>query len=233
MSEYSKVTAVILAGGTGSRMNADVTKQKMNIAGQSVLRHSVLAFASCRDISDIVVVARAGEEDFARAQCIGIEKGFKIVTGGETRADSAKTGFYSIPKDSDYVAIHDAARCLITHEMISRVVCQAKEFDAATAATPVTDTVKRIDSEGMITETVRREDLWLAMTPQVFKSELYRKALESHRADDASVTDDNMLLERIGVAVKCVDVGRENVKITRAEDISYAEYVLLHRIENT
>lgn len=229
MSGCKKVTAIILAGGNGSRMNADVTKQKMNIAGQSVLRCSVNAFAGCPDITDIVVVARAGEEAFAHAECNEVKKPFRVVTGGNSRVESARLGFYAIPTDADYVAIHDAARCLITPEMISLVVNEAKICGAATAATPVTDTVKRTDFDGVITDTVIRDNLWLAMTPQVFKSEIYRKAIETQCEVNEIATDDNMLVESMGVSVRCVDVGRENIKITRSEDLFYAEYILIRR----
>ena len=230
MSNKDKVTAIILAAGCGSRMNSEVTKQKINILGRSVLRHSVLAFSACDDIDEIVVVARASEEDFAKSQCVGIDKKFVVVTGADTRLGSAKIGFSAISDSSRYVAIHDAARCLVTPEMISNVVAYARKCGAATAATPITDTVKRSDVDGFVAATVNRDGLWAALTPQSFEVSLYKQALEALKgADETLVTDDNMLLEGIGVKVKCVDVGRENIKITRQEDIAYAEYILLGR----
>ena len=116
------VTAVILAGGTGSRMCSGITKQRMKLLGISILRRSVLAFEKCDDITEIVVVARYDEAESVREELEDITKLCCVVTGGSTRAESARRGFSAVSRQSDYVAFHDAARPLVTPQMISEVV---------------------------------------------------------------------------------------------------------------
>ena len=140
---------------------------------------------------------------------------------------SARRGFSAIGEDIDFVAIHDAARCLITPDMINSVVAVAKSFGAATAGCAVYDTVKCVEN-GEIVGTVSREGLFLAQTPQVFDRVLYAKALVSDLDFDC-ITDDNMLMETIGVRVKCVNTGPTNVKLTTKLDLDYAEFLLSKR----
>ncbi len=218
-------SAVILAAGCGSRMNSSITKQRMTVCGETVIHRAVRAFEECRDITDIVVVVREDELEFASGELSDISKLRATVAGGNTRAESARIGFDSIPQGSDYVAIHDAARCLITPDMVARVLNTAYERGAATATAPVFDTVKCVDHDGKIVCTPPREGLRLASTPQVFRSDIYRSALD-FSSDMTGITDDNMLVERIGVDVFCVDIGTENVKITTPQDIKYAEMIL-------
>ena len=222
-----KVAALILAAGTGSRMNSDTTKQRLSIDGKSVLLRSLLSHASCGAVDTVTVVCRADEVDFVRAELAHIkEKPTFIVIGGNSRFESARLGFESLPSDADFVSIHDAARCLVTPDMIEKVVLAAIEYGAATAASRITDTVKLADTYGKIKSTVPRESLWAAATPQVFSTEIYRRALEEYRKTDVIPTDDNMLLENIGVSPVCVDTGKENIKITTIEDLALAEFLI-------
>ena len=122
MNKYN-VSAIILAAGSGTRMNAETTKQQLLVAGKTVLRRSLEAFEACGDITSIVVVTRDGEEKFAKEQSWGISKVCNIVIGGKTRAESAKIGFEAIATNTDLVAIHDAARCLITPDGIPCLTC--------------------------------------------------------------------------------------------------------------
>nr|MBE6545066.1 2-C-methyl-D-erythritol 2,4-cyclodiphosphate synthase [Oscillospiraceae bacterium] len=208
-------------------MGLEITKQRLCILGESLLKRSVKAFSNSDIIDFIVVVCRENEIAWAKQELCGIKKTVKIVSGGKTRAESARLGFASIPGETDFVAIHDAARCLVTERMISDVVSAAEKHGAATAATPVVDTIK-IAEGGFVFETVPRDLLFSVQTPQVFSREIYESALDA-RPDDALITDDNMLVENIGKRVFLVDTGRQNIKITTAEDIKYAEYILDRR----
>ncbi len=228
MNKYN-VAAVILAAGSGTRMNINTTKQQLLIDGKTVLRRSLEAFDACPQITSITVVVREGEEDFAKEQIFGLGKVEDIVVGGKTRAESARIGFSAIPKNSDFVAIHDAARCLITPEAISSVVADAVAYGAATASARVTDTVKLVDTSGFVTDTPDRDYVMLATTPQIFKTDIYSSALDKVGSTDSAVTDDNMLVERAGYKVFCTDTGRENIKITHAGDVEYAEFILRRR----
>ena len=231
MSEV-KVSAIILAAGSGSRMNSDVTKQRIEILGKTVLYRSASAFAECADVDEIVVVTRPDELDFVRGELLEVSKVKAIVPGGKTRAESARFGFKAASREAEFVAIHDAARCLIQPHEISRVINDAKKYGAATASAKIFDTVKRIDAEGLIIKTENREELAVAQTPQIFRRDIYEAALDFSDSHGASVTDDNMMVEMLGVKVYATDIGRENVKITRQEDLGYAEYVVLRREGN-
>lgn len=223
------VSAVILAAGCGSRMENKTTKQKINILGESILKRCVKAFANCPEINSIVVVCRGDEIEWAKDElgCCA-SKIHAIIPGGKNRAESAKLGFLAISSESNFVAIHDAARCLITGEMITKVIDAAKEYGAASAATPITDTQKKADTQGFIVNTISREGMFAVQTPQVFSVEKYARAIQSISPDE-SFTDDNMLMEKIGERVFLVDTDRQNIKITRPEDVEYAEYIIERR----
>ena len=220
------VTAVILAAGSGSRMQLHTTKQKLIINGVSVLRRTAKAFEFCDDIDSIVIVVRSDEIEFVKSEISDFKKVKKIIVGGACRAESAKLGFLSIDWDSDIVAIHDSARCFIKDEMIKAVIRDAKAYGAATASYRVTDTVKHVDCDGKVVSTLDRNNIYLVQTPQAFKYDLYKKAIECVDVCDASITDDNMLLEKVGVKVHCTNTGKENVKLTVKEDLDYAEFLL-------
>lgn len=228
MSSRAKTCAIILAAGSGTRMGGTVTKQKINILGRSVLYYAVAAFEACPDVDDIVVVARADEIDFVSSECADVKKLRSVTVGGSSRSESAKLGFSSVPMGTEIVAIHDAARALITPDKISAVVNEAKRTGAASAVSLVTDTIKLVNDEGVVRSTLDREFLRRAETPQVFSLEIYRRAQDACAADE-TITDDNMMVERIGVEVSTVDVGRENIKITTPEDLRYAEFLLRER----
>lgn len=227
-----KVTAIILAAGLGSRMNSGITKQRMLICGESVVSRSVGAFQKSELVTSIIVVCRKEEIDFIEKELrCKYSKVKNFVVGGNTRAESAMLGFKEITEETDFVAIHDAARCLISVEEINKVISSAFIYGGATASVRVTDTLKRADKNGFIKETVAREGIYSAQTPQVFSVEIYKKAIEQSFVSE-EITDDNLLFERIGEKVFLVETGRENIKITTPEDIALAESILKRRCDN-
>ena len=227
-----RVSAVILSAGNGSRMKLNnITKQELIIGGETVLHRTVSIFNSVEEISEIVVVVRYDQLDFAREELASFDKVSSIVVGGYTRFESAKIGFSSISDMAEYVAIHDVARCFITEDMIRLVISDAVKYGAATAASAVTDTVKLIDGEGCVKGTVNRDTVVTVQTPQIFNTNLYREALASV-VDTSRITDDNMLLEAIGVGVHCTLTGKGNIKLTTEEDIRYANYLVDMEKEN-
>ena len=221
--------AIVLAGGNGSRMNSTTTKQRMTVCGHSVIWHAVRAFERCDDVDKVIVVAKDGEQDFMRFELLEFSKIFNIVTGGKTRAESSYKGLLSVPEDCTMVAIHDAARCLITPCEISRIINKARAFGAATAATRVTDTIKRVDREGIVIDTLDRDELCRAQTPQAFNYRGIVEAFASIDPLDARYTDDNMIYERSCGRVYTVDVGADNIKITESRDILLAGLILKER----
>ncbi len=224
------VSAVILAGGSGTRVGGDKTKQMLEICSRPLIVHTLLAFEKSEYINEIVVVAKREErhsyEVFKKRY--SLTKLVRIVEGGDTRQLSAKNGFDAISENADYVAIHDGARALITEAQIKEVVLSAFAHGAAIAATRATDTVKY--SEGTtVSETVPRENIWLAQTPQIFRDEIYRAAVYTALKDGFCGTDDASLVEYIGLPVTLVDTGVENFKVTYKSDVARAEQLLLER----
>ncbi len=229
-------TAILLAGGIGSRMTrADgKTKQLIPICGVPMLVHAVRAFSDCSYIDDIVIVAREEELSLVREmmETYGVAKIRRITAGGETRQESSLAGFEAIDAEKcRFVAIHDAARCLIRPEQIADVVSAAYAHGAAAAACRIYDTVKRANSKGEVLQTLNREELWRAQTPQVFDATLYRAAAYTAKAAGFAATDDTMLCERLGQTVRLVDCGAENIKVTVEEDLWLAEATLRQREE--
>ena len=225
-------SAVILAGGMGSRMGAaeGTAKQWMMLGGKTVLERAVAAFEASPCIDEIVVVVRRGEGNKAASllRAMGVSKVRAVVAGGETRQQSAYCGARRVSGKTRYIAIHDAARCLIEPEDISAVVRMAYKEKAASLGTPVTDTVKCVDSRLYVKGTKERKELWLAATPQVFAYPMYMGAAVNALRTGQEVTDDNMLMESIGQRVRMVEARGNVLKITTKRDFRLAEAVLAY-----
>ena len=223
-------SAIIVAAGKSTRMGSKGSKNLLLVAGKPVLAHTLLSFQNTPDISEIVVVARAEDIGAVRelAAAHGITKLSAVTPGGASRAESVKLGFDRIDPKAKYVAIHDGARCLITPDEITKVTRAAYRHRAATAATPVVDTVKLATKSGFVESTADRDRVMLAQTPQVFHTDLYRAALATVKSIEL-LTDDNQLIERIGHPVKLVRLGKTNLKITHPEDVAWAEFIIRQR----
>lgn len=225
MESYPYTTAVILAAGSGTRMGCPTAKQEIRILGESLLRHTVRAFENS-SVRAIVVVVRADETAFAEEACRGFSKVKRIVVGGADRRASAALGFAAIPEESGLVALHDAARPLITPRDIDATVRLAAECGAAIPVSEVADTVKSVGEDGCVRATYDRATLRLAATPQVFRTDWYAAALAARAT---GVTDDSMLLESIGKPVHTCLLSDENRKVTTQSDLAYAEYIMERR----
>ena len=228
--EKSFSSAIITAGGSGTRLGGS-PKQLRELCGKPCIVYSLLAFQQCKDIDEIIVVARAGQEEEIDLLCqeFGISKLKSIVVGGDTRQESVANGFMQISPKSKLVAIHDAARPLILSSQISKLLEEANRFGGATAAKKCADTVKRADANGLILETVPRDDLYAVQTPQVFKTDLYRVALALSKRDGISVTDDCSLAENAGFSVKLCELDGPNYKLTLEDDLLTITSILKER----
>lgn len=226
-------SAVILAAGSSTRMGSEVTKQFLCVAGIPVVARSVIEFERSEFIDEIIIVAKKEEissyEGFAEKY--GITKPFKVIEGGETRQISARNGVDAVNGKSKFVAIHDAARCLITQDLISRVCHGAYLHKGAVLAIRATDTVKIGDKSAFVESTPERKLTWQAQTPQVFGVNAFRAASYIARDEGFEGTDDASLLEHIRIPVKLVEGSRENIKITEKCDVYFAEAVLRAREE--
>ncbi|HBJ19040.1 MAG TPA: bifunctional 2-C-methyl-D-erythritol 4-phosphate cytidylyltransferase/2-C-methyl-D-erythritol 2,4-cyclodiphosphate synthase, partial [Clostridiales bacterium] len=185
-------TAVILAAGSGTRMGCPTAKQELCLLGESLPLHTLRAFETS-SVDAIVVVVRTDEIPFAERECRAFSKVKRIVVGGADRRESAARGFAAIPEESELVAIHDAARPLITPRDIDRTVSLAAACGAAIPVTEVADTVKMVGDDGLVLSTLDRANLRLAATPQVLRTDLYAEALTA--AEGKTVTDDAMMFE--------------------------------------
>ncbi len=226
-------SAVILAAGSASRFGGG--KVDALVGGMTVLERTLTAFDSCPLIDEIVLVLPA--DGFRERKAALTSSGTlpakvkRLVPGKSTRQGSALSGLEACNPKADLIALHDAARCLITPEMIESVCRAAVKYRAAAAASRVVDTVKYSDGHDFIDHTIDRDRVWLVSTPQVFSANLYRACAYTARDEEFEATDDCMLAERLGFKVKLVDVGADNIKITYPEDIIRAEEILRRRKE--
>ena len=233
-----KTSAIILAAGSGERFSAGsgalagIKKQFVPVLGVPVLLRTVSVFEECDLIDEIIVVTGEGDVEYTR-ELLGekITKLTCVIPGGATRQDSAMAGLEKISPQSEYVAIHDGARCLVTCDIIENVLLKAYDTGAAAAAEKAADTVKYADDHGVIEKTIDRNYVWLMKTPQIFNANMYRAGVYTALKDGAAVTDDCMLVERLGFKVHAVDCGHENIKLTYATDKIIAEAILTAREE--
>lgn len=227
-------TAVIVASGSSTRMGEGISKQMLLLDNIPVVARTIMAFDECEYIDEIIVVAK--EEEFYLYQefqkLYKFKKFVRIVSGGKTRQESVRNGFSVISKNARFVAIHDGARCLITKEQIERVCAAAYKIGAASAATRAVDSVKVSSGKDLLIDSsANRNHIWLAQTPQVFKTEIYELALQKAATDHLEVTDDNSLVENLGADIKLVECGKTNLKITTPDDIPLALAILRSREE--
>ena len=220
-----KTTAIIVAAGTGSRFNSSTPKQFVELAGKPVVEHTLERFQRAASIDGIVQVLAA---DRIAAFDMHLDKLEKIVEGGATRAESVLNGLNAVG-DADVVAVHDGARPLVSVDEIDRTIAKAKETGAACLVAPVTDTIKTI-SGNEIAGTLDRSRLRRALTPQVFKTEVLRRAFELGDLSEA-VTDECYLVEKLGHPIAFVEGKPRNIKITTAEDLILAEAILAENSE--
>lgn len=224
-----RVTAIVLAAGSGKRMNSDVHKQYMMLVGKPVIYYALKAFEES-EVTDIVLVTEAGEEEYCRREIVeryGIRKVSAIVEGGKERYHSVYEGLKAAV-GADYVLIHDGARPLVTADIIARSIKAAEESLACVVGMPVKDTIKVVGEDGFAKETPNRSTLWQIQTPQSFSyaliADAYQKVIAS---GDTVVTDDAMVLEKVtGQSVRVIEGSYCNIKITTPEDLMVAEAYL-------
>ena len=218
-----RVTAIIAAGGSGARLGAGRPKQLLEIGGRTILERTVDAFYSHPAVSETIVVLPPELAASPPAWLAGRRQA-RLAVGGVRRQDSVANGFDMVDAATDVVLIHDAARPFVTSEVIARVIEAAASHGAAIAAIPVSDTVKRAEQRNghpVIADTIPREPLYLAQTPQGFTHRVLRDAVALGRAG-VEATDESMLAERAGHSVRLVDGSASNVKITTLEDLQAA-----------
>jgi len=223
------LSAILVAAGSSQRMGFD--KLFVAIAGKPVIAHAIRAFERAGSVDGIIVVAREDRHD--EIKTIVRDENFKkvrtIIPGGKYRQDSVRAGLEHLDAAARYVAVHDAARPLVTPEQIERVFEQCRVHGAAAIADPVNETVKRADTALLVTDSVDRHQLYAMQTPQVFERQLIDDAYRAVYAGGVSVTDEVSAVERLGRKVLLVLNDDFNFKITYPRDLPLAEFVLTQR----
>ena len=219
---------VIVAAGTGSRMNMGINKQFIKLEGKEVIVYTIEKFYNNPNIDDIVVVVKESEAEFFKKEII--EKynfeNIKIAYGGKERQDSVYNGLKLLDEKCDVVLIHDGARPFVSNKTIDTCIEEAKEHKAIVVGVPVKDTIKVIDDSNNIVDTPNRSVLWAVQTPQTFDYNILLNAYEDAFESGFYGTDDAMLVERIGHKVKMVEGSYNNIKITTKEDLNIGSQIL-------
>lgn len=216
--------AIILAGGSGSRMGAGCNKVLLPLNGVSIIRRSVRAFLPF--VEHIVLVSR--EEDMPDMAAEMAQDGLQvsIVPGGASRQESVWRGLQALPEACDYVMIHDGARCMIDGDTIARCIASAKACGTGVAAVAVTDTIKQVNGQEQAIHTPDRSTLRAVQTPQAFHLPLILRAHQHAMQEQFLGTDDASLVEHLGETVQLVEGNRRNIKMTTPEDMAVAEAFL-------
>ncbi len=223
------LSAILVAAGSSRRMGFD--KLLAQVAGRPVIAHTIAAFERSHPVNEIIIVAR-DDRHSAIEKLVSDEKFKKvrgIVRGGEHRHNSVQAGLGRVSAETKYVAVHDAARPLITVEQIERVFEKCRQWGAATLAEPVSDTVKHANVELMVTGSVDRHHLYAMQTPQIFDRKLLEDAYRAVSEKKSAVTDEASAIELLGRKVALVVNDELNLKITYPRDLMLAEFVLQQR----
>lgn len=226
------VIALIPAAGIGRRMGGGVEKQFLQLGGKPLLAHTLARFEETPGVQGVVVIVPPGREEFCRREVVGRErfrKVWQIVVGAATRQGSVGAGFRCVGEDVDIVVVHDGARPFVSPALIQASIDAAAREGSAIVAIPESDTLKRVSPAGVIVETLDRQDLWRAQTPQAFRREILREALEHAERLSIVGTDEASLVEALSRPVQIVPGSSWNLKITSPDDLVLAELLLAQR----
>jgi 2-C-methyl-D-erythritol 4-phosphate cytidylyltransferase len=229
MSKSEAVWAVVPAAGIGSRMGADIPKQYLKLNNKALLQHTLERLASHPRINGIVV-ALAEHDPWWPELSLQLDCELLLTKGGEARSDSVANALAALAEKTDdnpWLLVHDAARPCIRHSDIDQMLLQLREHEVGgILGVPVTDTVKRVDDNGVIVETVDRHGLWRAGTPQMFRLKLLKQALNSAAEQGLVVTDEASAVELMGLRPMMVEGHQDNIKITLPQDLALASLYL-------
>ena len=219
---------VIVAAGTGSRMNMGINKQFIKLEGKEIIAYTIEKFYNNSNIEDIVVVVKEDESEFFKKEILDKYnfKNVKIAYGGKERQDSVYNGLKLLDEKCDVVLIHDGARPFVSDKIIDKSIEEAKEHKAIVVGVPVKDTIKVIDNDKNIVDTPNRSVLWAVQTPQTFDYNILIDAYKDAFKNKFYGTDDAMLVERSGYKVKMLEGSYNNIKITTQEDLNIGSQIL-------
>ena len=223
------IAAIIVAAGKGIRMQDSLRKQYLPLAGLPILAQTLIVFGGCDLIDHIYLVVPRDDFDFCRDNVLARSKlvgNVTLVAGGDRRQESVYRGLQQIDAGCSIVAIHDGVRPFVQHDQIAACINGARKFGSCILGIPAYDTLKQVDKSGNIVNTIARDAIWLAQTPQAFRFELIKKAHDQACLDGYQGTDDASLVERMGLAVRIIRGSRSNIKITNQEDLKISRALL-------
>ena len=223
------VSAIIVAAGQGRRMAGDQRKQYLSLAGLPILTRTLMVFVRCDPVDEIILVVPEDDIDFCRETILepeGLIQKVSLIPGGERRQDSVFNGLKNVSSDCRIVVVHDGVRPFVQNEHIATCIEVARQFGACIMGVPAYETLKQVGPSDQVIRTLKRDDVWLAQTPQAFRHGLIRRAHDRARVEGYRATDDASLVERLGETVKIVKGSRRNVKITVKEDLDLAGWIL-------
>ena len=225
-----KTVAIIPSAGAGLRMKGDRAKQFLDLHGKPLLSVTLERFQLCQAVASMILVVPPHDEEYCQKEIIDryhLTKVAKIVAGGERRQDSVRMGLEASGGDYDLVLIHDGVRPFVDSSLIELVVAIAQKDRAVITALPAKETVKKVDRDGMVIKTYDRQQMWLVQTPQVFRYDDIMMAHQRALSEGwEGVTDDAVLIEKIGIPVKVVQGYEYNIKITTPHDLELAHFLL-------
>lgn len=212
---------IIVAAGSGSRMNTNINKQFIKLNDKEIIAHTIEKFYNNKNINDIVIVIKEDEAKFFKKEILDKYrfKNIKIAYGGKERQDSVYSGIKLLDKNCKYVLIHDGARPFVDEDIINRSLDEVKVFKSIVVGVPVKDTIKVVNNNNNVVDTPNRSTLWSVQTPQTFDYNIIKRAYEDAFDNNFYGTDDAMLVERIGYTIKMIYGSYNNIKVTTPEDI--------------
>ncbi len=227
-----KVSAIIPAAGSGERFGEE--KQFKLLSGRPLFFHTLKLFLQSDYIDEIIVAVPSANVDSTHRDVLSMSAGkpVKVVAGGTRRQDSVKNGIDVSDSDSTLVCIHDAARPFVTEDLIQRSISACEFADGAVVGIPSKDTVK-FSENGLVKETLDREKIWLAQTPQCFHKNKLLQALDHAETENLTGTDESALMEAMGFSIKLVEGESNNFKITTKDDWIRVEIVAIRQAQGT
>ncbi|MCX7982582.1 MAG: 2-C-methyl-D-erythritol 4-phosphate cytidylyltransferase [Syntrophales bacterium] len=229
LDSVMKTVAIVPAGGKGRRfLTTGRKKQFLELAGVPIIIHTLWALQSADVIDSMVLVVPEEDRDWFGKEIprYGVDKVKVIVPGGEHRQDSVWAGILATDEDADILLVHDGVRPLVEERLIENTVRAAREYGAALAALSVTDTVKLCNPDGWVINTLPRDNIFLAQTPQAFRRDIIVSAFEAAYRERFYGTDESSLVERLGWPVHIVPGSHLNIKITWPEDLTLAQFLM-------
>jgi len=232
-NSFGQFTVVVPAAGVGKRMRSSCPKQYLTIENQTILEHTVQRLLSHDAISHVIIALGANDEYFP-STTLATNKNITCVLGGKERVDSVLAGLKHLTAaQAQWVLVHDAARPCVQHQDLTRLITYCLEKDhGGLLAAPVRDTMKQATAEQLVKATLERDDMWHALTPQMYKTAELTAAITSALTQGIAITDESSAMEALGYASGLVKGSRDNIKITQPEDLFLAEFILNQQKNN-